>query len=140
MKRKALEQTVSRLEHHLECWKQFNDYVGLAHSKKFTPEDETQFLEIKCVLTQELELIMAQLENLPIRREDAHGLISSAPSIRYLSELNDNNLRTLENEWHKMFINWQAVLGQLKVRREELAAQGFLSSLFGGGSRSTRDK
>ena len=95
MNPKALEKTVSRLEHHLECWKQFNAHVGLAHSKKFTPEDETQFLEIKCVLTQELELIMAQVENLPIRREDAHGLISSAPSIRYLSEMNDNSLEAV---------------------------------------------
>ena len=140
MNPKALEKTVSRLEHHLECWKQFNAYVGLAHSKKFTPEDETQFLEIKCVLTQELELIMAQVENLPIRREDAHGLISSAPSIRYLSEMNDNSLRTLENEWHKMFINWQAVLGQLKVRREEFANQSFFKSLLGAKTKSAVDK
>jgi hypothetical protein len=130
MNRKSLEQTLARLEHHLECWKQFNDYVGLARVKKFGPEDETQFLEIKCVLTQELELIMAQLENIPIKREEAHNLIAAAPSIRYLSELNDGNLKTLENEWHKMFISWQSVLGQLKVRREELAGQGMLRSFL----------
>ena len=131
MNRKTLDQTVARLEHHLECWKQFNEYVGLARNKKFTPEDETQFLEIKCVLTQELELIIAQLQNTPVRREDAHALISTAPSIRYLSELTEGNLKNLENEWHKMFINWQATLGQLKVRREELAQPGFFQSVFG---------
>ena len=59
MNRKSLEQIVSRMEHHLECWKQFNDYMGLARNKKFGQEDESQFLEIKCVLTQELELILA---------------------------------------------------------------------------------
>ena len=83
------------------------------------------------MLTQELELIMAQLQNLPIRREDAHALISTAPSIRYLSELTEANLKTLENEWHKMFINWQAVLGQLKVRKLEVDSQSLFASLFG---------
>ncbi|MBL9170228.1 MAG: hypothetical protein JNN07_21010 [Verrucomicrobiales bacterium] len=131
MNRKTLDQTLARMEHHLECWKQFNDYMSLARSKKFGQEDETQFLEIKCVLTQEFELILAQLENLPITREEAHTLIAAAPSIRYLSELNEANLKTLENQWHKMFINWQAVLGQLKVRREDLESQGMFRSLFG---------
>jgi hypothetical protein len=122
MNRKNLDQTLARMEHHLECWKQFNDYMSLARSKKFGQEDETQFLEIKCVLTQELELILAQLENLPITR--------------YLSELNETNLKTLENQWHKMFINWQAVLGQLKVRREDLHSQGMFRSLFGKKERA----
>lgn len=140
MNRKALEQTLARLEHHLECWKQFNAYVGLAREKRFGPEDETQFLEIKCVLTQELELIMAQLENLPISRDDAHALISAAPSIRYLSELNEGSLKNLENQWHKMFINWQAVLGQLKVRREEIASQGLFRSLMGPAKPKPVDK
>ncbi|MBM3848340.1 MAG: hypothetical protein FJ405_18890 [Verrucomicrobia bacterium] len=131
MNRKSLEVTIARLEHHLECWKQFNEYLGLARNKKFGPDDETQFLEIKCVITQELELITAQLENLPIRREDAHSLFAAAPSIRYLSENNESDLKILENQWHKMFMSWQAVLGQLKVRREELANQGFIRSLMG---------
>ncbi len=140
MNRKSLDQILARMEHHLECWKQFNDYMGLARSKKFGQEDETQFLEIKCVLTQELELILAQLENLPITREEAHTLIAAAPSIRYLSELNEGNLKTLENQWHKMFINWQAVLGQLKVRRQDLESQNMFRSLFGGSKPKTVDK
>ncbi len=138
MNRKSLEQIVSRMEHHLECWKQFNDYMGLARNKKFGQEDESQFLEIKCVLTQELELILAQIENVPISREEVHTLIAAAPSIRYLSELNEGNLKTLENQWHKLFINWQAVLGQLKVRREDLDGQNFFGRVFGGGSAKAR--
>ncbi|HAM72298.1 MAG TPA: hypothetical protein DCM86_11700 [Verrucomicrobiales bacterium] len=131
MNRKSLDQILGRMEHHLECWKQFNDYMSLARTKKYGPEDETQFLEIKCVLTQELELILAQLDNVPISREEVHTLIAAIPSIRYLSELNEGNLKTLENQWHKMFMNWQAVLGQLKVRREEQEGQNFLGRIFG---------
>ncbi|HEY5911717.1 MAG TPA: hypothetical protein VJA21_14040 [Verrucomicrobiae bacterium] len=51
---KKVEQLVSQMENHLECWKQFNQFVSLARGKKFSQEDENQFLEIKSVLVQEL--------------------------------------------------------------------------------------
>jgi hypothetical protein len=117
MNKAVVDQIIVRLESYLECWKQFNTFMTMARSKKFSPEDETQFLEIKSVLTQELELILANIDCTPITREEIHGLMASAPSIRYLSEINDGNLRALENQWHKLFIGWQSLLGQLKVRQ-----------------------
>ena len=128
--KKKLEQTVQRMEHHLECWKQFNDFVLLARAKKFTSEDESQFLEIKCVLTQELELLLASVESPCINRQEIHELLASAPSIRFLSERDDQSLVALENHWHKLFLSWQSLLGQLKVRKQELDSRSFLSSLF----------
>ena len=47
----------SSSRNYLECWKQFNYFVNLARSKKFSAEDENQFLEVKAVIVQELELI-----------------------------------------------------------------------------------
>ena len=117
MSKTNVEQLILRMEGYLECWKQFNTFMTMARSKKFSPEDENQFLEIKSVLAQELELILASIDCGPISREDVHALISSAPSVRYLSEMNDNNLRNLENQWHKLFIGWQSILGQLKVKQ-----------------------
>ena len=52
---KKLDQLVDQVENYVECWKQFNRFVTLARSKKFNPEDETQFLETKSILIQELE-------------------------------------------------------------------------------------
>ncbi len=48
-----------------------------------------------------------------------------------MSELVDNSLRSLENQWHKIFLDWQTVLGLLKVRQKELEGKSFFSSLFG---------
>lgn len=48
-----------------------------------------------------------------------------------MSELADNSLRGLENQWHKIFLDWQNVLGQLKVEQKKLEGQSFFSSLFG---------
>jgi hypothetical protein len=120
MRNKKIEQLILRLESHLECWKQFNQYLALARSKKFSSEDENQFLEIKSVLTQELEMILSSIECAVPSREDIHALVGGTPSIRYLSELNDGALRGVENQWHRIYISWQSLLGQLKVKQHQL--------------------
>ena len=115
MSAKSLQETIARMESYLECWKQFNHYLNMARIKKFTPDDETQFMEIKSVITQELELVLVVTEGTQVTREDVHSLMISVPSMRSLSESNESALRSVENQWHKLFINWQSILGQLKV-------------------------
>ncbi len=119
MSKSNVEQLILRMESYLECWKQFNTFMGMARNKKFGPEDENQFLEIKSVITQELELILCSIDCGPISREDVHSLIASGPSIRFLSEMNENGLRNVETHWHKLFIGLQSILGQLKVRQNQ---------------------
>ena len=127
MHNKKLDQIIAQLENYLECWKQFNGFVTLARGKKFTAEDEEQFLEVKAIIVQELELILAAVECSSPSREDVHALISLAPSLRYLSESNEGNLRGLENHWHKVYVGFQAILGQLKVQQRALEHQSVLS-------------
>ena len=86
---KKVEQLIAQMENHLECWKQFNQFVGLARGKKFGQEDESQFLEIKSVLVQELE-----------------------------------------SQWHKIYIGWHAVLGQLKARQTNEENKSGLGAMF----------
>ena len=130
MRNKKLDQLVMQLENYLECWKQFNNFINLARQKKFTPEDENQFLEIKSVIAQELELILSEVECTQPSREEVHALISNAPSIRYLSEINEGALRGVENQWHKTYIGWQSILGQLKVQQRAEDSKSMLSGLF----------
>lgn len=132
MHNKKLDRLIVQLENYLECWKQFNYFVTLGRSKKFTAEDENQFLEVKSIIVQELELIMASVECSPSAptREEVHALISSAPSIRYLSDSTEGNLRGLENHWHKIYVGFQAILGQLKVQQRHLEGQSLLTSFF----------
>lgn len=130
MKDKKIDQLVMQMENYLECWKQFSYYLEMARNRKFGPEEESQFLEIKSVLTQELELILSVIDAGAPSREDVHTLISSAPSIRFLSEMTEVSLRNLENQWHKIYIAWQSILGQLKVQQQQERSRSFLSSLF----------
>lgn len=131
MSTKKIDLLTHQMENYLECWKQFNQFVNLAREKKFGGEDESHFLEVKSILVQELELILASLEVSSPNREDVHSLIGNAPSLRFLSEMNEGVLRNLENQWHKIYIGLHAILGQLKVRQREEDGKSSFSSIFG---------
>jgi hypothetical protein len=102
----------------------------VARAKKFSTDDETQFLETKSVLAQELEIILASVESGAVSKEEVHGLLGGAPSLRFLSEQSEGSLRTIENQWHKIYINWQSVLGQLKVQQRQTPPKSVWSTLF----------
>ena len=127
MSKSNVEQVILRMESYLECWKQFNNFMGMARSKKFSQEDENQFLEIKSVITQELELILSCMDCGPLTREEVHSLIASGPSLRFLSEMNDNAIKAVEAHWHKLFIGLQSILGQLKVKQQTTQSKSWFS-------------
>jgi len=130
MQNKKLDQLIDQMENYLECWKQFNGFVNLGRAKKFNHEDDGHFLEVKSVLVQELELILSSVEVVSPSRQEIHDLVGNAPSLRYLGEMNEGVLRNLENQWHKTYIGWHAILGQLKVRQNEEDAKTGLSAMF----------
>ena len=131
MSSNRVQDVIVRMENYLECWKQFNHYLGLARFKKFSLDDENQFMEVKSVITQELELILAVVDGSQVTREDVHSLMTSVPSLRFLSESNESVLRNIENQWHKLFIGWQSILGQMKVRQKQMENKGFFAALIG---------
>ncbi len=131
MSAKRFDDIILRMENYLECWKQFNHYLGLARFKKFTLDDENQFMEIKSVITQELELILTVTEGQQVSRDDVHTLLASVPSMRFLSESNEGVLRNVENQWHKLFISWQSILGQMKVQARKTETKSFFATLVG---------
>ena len=122
---KEINQLVAQIETHIECWKQFNQFIASARAKKFGPADDNHFLEIKSIIVQELELIYAAVEVQSPTREEIHHLISNAPSLRFLSEMSEGALRGLETQWHKIYIGWHAILGQLKVKQRAVEQKTF---------------
>jgi hypothetical protein len=126
MNAKRIEQLITLTETHIECWKQFNHYVNLARGKKFTAEDETHFLELKSLIAQDLETIFSSIEVESPSKDEILTLISYAPSLRALSGMGEGELRGLETSWHRIYIGWHSILGQLKVKQRT----GDTKSLF----------
>src|SRR5262245_61484188 len=131
MRNKKLDQLIDQMENYLECWKQFNNFIAQARTKKFSPEDDNQFLEVKSVIVQELELILSSLEVGSPTKEEIHNLVGSAPSLRFLGDMNEGGVRNIESQWHKIYIGWHAILGQLKVRQRADEAKSAFAALFG---------
>ena len=125
---KELNQLITQIETHIECWKQFNHFLSLARAKKFSAADDHNFLEIKSIIVQELELIFAAIEVQSPTRDEIHSLIGNAPSLRILSEQGEGALRNLETQWHKIYIGWHSILGQIKVKQRA----GENKSFWGG--------
>lgn len=129
MHHKNLEEFVMHLENYIECWKQFNYYASIAREKRFTRDDETQFLEVKSIIAQGLESICASVEKGGPRKEEVHALFSNAPSLRHISE-NEEAMTTVEAQWHKTYLTLQSLLGQLKVQQSK-NDKGIGWNLFG---------
>ena len=122
-----IEQLISQTETHIECWKQFNHFVNIARAKKFGQDDETRFLELKSIIAQDLEIIFSAIEVASPTKDEIITLIGYAPSLRYLSEMGEGDLRGIENNWHKIYIGWHSILGQLKIKQRNGD-----TSFFGG--------
>jgi hypothetical protein len=126
---KNLEEFVLHLENYIECWKQFNSYVNLARDKKFSRDDENQFLEVKSVIAQGLEAILSSADKQGPKKEEVNALFANAPSLRYLSDMPDA-VHNVEAQWHKIYLSLQSLLGQLKVQQNKVE-KGTGWSLFG---------
>jgi hypothetical protein len=117
---KSLEEFILHLE---------NYYINLARDKKYSRDDENQFLEVKSVIAQGLEAILVSTEKAAPRKEEVHQLFANAPSLRYLAD-SPEMIPTVESQWHKVYLGLQSLLGQLKVQQNK-AEKGSGWSLFG---------
>src|SRR5437870_1034551 len=113
---------VVRVENHLESWRQIMHFIGLARGKKFDSADEDQFLELKGVIVQELEMILASIQCSSPLKDEVHAMMNNAPSLRYRGQLPDGALGNVEHQWHLIYIGWHAALGRLKVKHNTLAS------------------
>jgi hypothetical protein len=115
---KNLDEFIIHLENYIECWKQFNHYLNLARDRKFSRDDETQFLEVKSLIMQGLEAILASVEKGGPKKEEVQQLFQNAPSLRHLAELPEA-AASVESQWHRIYIGLQSLLGQLKVQQNK---------------------
>lgn len=136
MKNTKLDNLISQIEFYIENWKQLNHFINLARERResqdkklFSYEEENQFLDVKSLLAQQLESIFSFFpeETPPINREEIFNVITPLTSLRSIVEINEGTLRGIENQWHKIFIQLQSILGQLKVQQRETKSKSFFS-------------
>lgn len=139
MSKKELDEMISNLELYVENWKQFYYFLNLARDrraspdkKQFTMEEENQFLDVKSLIVQQLESILSYFpaESSPINREEIFNVVTPVSSLRSMTEISDGALRGIENQWHKIFLTLQSLLGQAKIQRQRMESKSIFGSLF----------
>lgn len=115
----APSDVIGMVESYTECWKQFHHFLQLVRAKKFERDDEAQFLELKSMLAQQFELVLAAVDCKSPSREEVHKLLTESPSLKYLTEMDTDAVRMAEARWHKIYIGLQSILGQLKVASQK---------------------
>jgi hypothetical protein len=113
-----LEQIIKTLENYLGCWRQFSQFINLGRTKKFRGEEEQEFLEIKSLIVQQTEAVFAAMEVASPSKEEIHSLLTTTPSLKQIADTNEGMVRNVESQWHKIYIAWHAILGQLKVQAQ----------------------
>jgi hypothetical protein len=116
-----LEQIIRTLENYLGCWRQFSQFLALGRTKKFRGEEEQEFLEVKSLIVQQTEAVFAAMEVPSPTKDEIHTLLTTTPSLRQIADMNEGVVRTVESQWHKIYIAWHAILGQLKVQAQRPA-------------------
>jgi len=90
---KNLDEFILHLENYIECWKQFNHYVNLARDKKFSREDETQFLELKSLLTEakvdEVHLVLSLVASAKSLQATAEKFAPAGATAMILTKLDE---------------------------------------------------
>ncbi len=117
MSAKRQDESITRIETHIGCWKQFNHFVNVARAKQFGPEDESHFLELKKIIVQDQEMIFASTEIQSPAQQEIIALLDRSPSLHRLSEMGEGDLHGIENAWHTIYIGWHSILGRLKIRQ-----------------------
>ena len=111
------ESLIARIEAHIECWKQFNHFALVARTRKFGPEDESHFLELKKIITQDAEMIFSAIGDQSFHKAEITALLGRAHSLLHLSEMGRGDRQSIEDAWHKIYIGWHATLGKLKIKQ-----------------------
>jgi len=139
MTKKELDEMISNLELYIENWKQFYNFINLvrerrasADKKPFSIEEENQFLDVKSLIIQQLESILAYFpaESPPINREEVYNVVTPVSSLRSMMEISDGSLRGIETQWHKIFIELQSLIGQAKIERQKMESKSIFGFLF----------
>jgi hypothetical protein len=67
---------------------------------------------------QQTEAVFASMEIPSPSKDEIHSLLTTTPSLRQIADMNEGMVRNVETQWHKIYIAWHAILGQLKVQAQ----------------------
>lgn len=130
MRDPQIEKRIRLIDLFLDNWKRFHALV--AHSQnRARPEislaQEKEFTDVRGFLLEEYEHIFEQLGVSSEIHTSTRQALTTAASMNGVRTLDQEHARRMENQWNEVFTRMETILGQLKVRKTELARRNVLT-------------
>lgn len=127
MRDRNLELNIKRLEAFVEHWKGLSQFLDRGFKMEaFSGEDEAAFLDLKSKIAQEYELVMSTIGNASDRDDRTLKLLNCVPSLQSFRDLPEGTGKKIATDWHTAYMAMQALLGRLKGKQAQFAAQSSL--------------
>jgi hypothetical protein len=130
MRDPLIEKKIRFIDLFLDNWKRFHALAAHALNRS-RPEisitQEREFTDIRGFLLEEYSHIFEQLGISSEIQTSTRQVLTTAGSLNDIRQLGPEVARRMENQWNDVFTRMETNLGQLKVRKTELARKSVLS-------------
>lgn len=121
MRDKKLEYQITQLESFITLWKKFYDLFNKARTGQLTPQDETDFFEIKTSLAKNYNVILASLGLEDDKDSKGLEILTQFVNLQDAQNVTDGIARRIASIWNSKYIDFEKILGELENNRAELA-------------------
>lgn len=133
MKDPDIEKRIRLIELFLDNWKKLHELMAYSlnvDAPEISMSQERKFTEVRSYLLEEYEHIFNKLGLEKSIYSTTKSVLITAVSMHRSRQLNAETSKKVENEWNEIFTNLEIQLGQLKVKKSELAKINLLSVVF----------
>ena len=122
MRDRDIEEKIARLQELIGMWNRFHDITGaVLKGADFGDELDQEFLEIKSSIARKFQSLADRFPKRTFPDEEVNAVLSQVVSLSQLKELSSFAGGEFLNQWHKVYISFNRILGHLESERDQLA-------------------
>ncbi len=132
MRNRDLEENIARLQEIVSLWNRFYEITGAVLKGGEAPEElEREFLELKSSIARKYQSLADKFPRRTFPDEEVNGVLSQVVSLSHLKEMTSFAGSELQNQWHKVYIAFNRMLGHLESEKDEIAKVSSVGVLIG---------
>ncbi len=122
MRDRDIEEKIARLQELISMWNRFHEItVAVLKGAEFGDELEREFLEIKSSIARKFQSLADRFPRRTFPDEEVSAVLSQVVSLSQLKEFSSFAGGEFQNQWHKVYISFNRMLGHLESERDQLA-------------------
>ncbi len=121
MRNRDLEMKIARLQEIIGLWNRFYEITAaVLKGAEFGEPLENEFLELKSSLARKFQSLADKFPRKTFPEEEVADVLSQAVSLGHLKQFSSFAASEFQNQWHKVYISLNRMLGHMESERDEL--------------------